>query len=192
MSHSVDLQIEIKDITGEIKLIKNQSISCIDKLINENKNDEELVNFLEKQKEQIIEQEKELSKYEGITRASQTNAFQIRKELDSISKKVANIVSNKNIVNFVIKQSEKEEKEILEIIFKEGIIANNAISNLRKENKEINKKNIIEEIEKTRNKKLALEESKKIKSDLFKFIDDQEFKNDNLEFELKKIIDSKN
>ncbi len=192
MSHSVNLQIEIKDITGEIKLIKDQSICCIDRLINENKNNEELVNFLEKQKEQIIEQEKELSKYQGISRTSQSNAFQIRKKLDSISKKVANIVANKNIVNFVIKQSEKEEKEILEILLKEGVIANNAISNLRKENKEINKKNIIEEIEKTRNEKLDLEELKKIKNDLFKFIDNQEFENDNLEFELKRIIDSKN
>ncbi len=192
MSHSVNLQLEINDITKEVNLIKNQSICCIDKLISENENNKELIDFLEKQKEQIIEQEKELSKYQGISKTSQSNAFNVRKKLDSISKKVANIISNKNIVDFVIKQSEKEEKEILEIILKEGVIANNAISNLRKENKELSKKNILEEIEKIRNSNLEQEESKKIKKDLFKYIDDQEFKNDNLEFELKKIIDSKN
>lgn len=190
MSHTVTLQLD--NLTNETKVVITQSLCCIDRLINENKENQSLVNFLNDQKNKINQEYQAISQFNGKTVAQGTKSeLEARKAIDTISKNVANITSNKNVIDFVIKQVETEKSEILEIVSREGVIANEAISNLKSQNKEVNKQNIIAEINQIRNEKLSLERLKEIKKKIFEYIDEQLFKDDNLEFEIKKIIDSK-
>lgn len=201
MSHTVTLHLD--SLTQEIKCTINKCSTSLDNLINENTNDTKFVEYLKKYKTNIMNELKQIEKYENETltkygntkdntiRVGDSQRIEILRRIDSIHKEVSNIMSNKNIIDWVIKDYEKDQQDILNLIESTGKIANQAITNLKSKSVDVNVNNIKEEIENIRNIELNNEQQKIIKDELFKYIESQDFNDVDIEFQLKNIILSK-
>lgn len=202
MSHTVTLHIS--SLTQDIKCCINRCNEVLDSLITSNKTNTKLVNYFEKYKnnlakefENLQQHEKDISNKYGDGTSDKINVedsqwLNILRRIDSINKEVANLTSNKNIIEWIIQDYEKDQQDILNLVKDLGKIAEQAISNLREKTIEINLENIKKEIEEIRNIELYMQKQKEIKDDLFSYISNQKFDDKDLDFQLKNIVITKN
>lgn len=201
MSHTVTLNVS--NLTEDIKCSINRNQKILNELISENNNDKKFVEYLEKYKQNLLKKLNEHGHFKNgfsenkisydpynLVSVNTIQGLEILRKIDSFNKEVANIMSNKNLINLIVEDYENEQSEIMNIIEDVGKIAEQAILNLRSKSEKISAINIKNEIDKIRNAELDLENQKRIKNDLFDLIETYNF-NNSIEFELIKMVDSK-
>lgn len=180
MSHLVTFYLSGQKI--EINSTCDTSINTLKRALQENY-DDEFKQYLQEEINKIHNYKQELSL---IPNATSDRA--VLQQLDHISKTTANIISSISNAEYF----EKKDKELNDLIrnyVKEyGVIATEALQNLKEQKIDLNKTSLSEEIDKIRNNNLQEEKIKKNIDSLYKFIDDQKFDNSDLSYELKTII----
>ncbi|WP_033161412.1 hypothetical protein [[Mycoplasma] collis] len=180
MSHSVSFSI---DHSNSSIIVCNNIIERLEEIIQNSNFDQITKNELLEKKQKL---ENKIS--ESIGEYTQSRAFEILREIDTLSKEVSNINWHKMIIQDLERNEEQSNVNYLEYIAKYGYLTTKAISKLKKANAIINKESLEKEIENIRHIIISEKELENFHDSVINYIDSLNILSDEIRYVLKNKI----